>query len=305
MYSAQEHTLNIFELLELILLHMDPHDVLVSAQRVSKYWKAVVDGSPQLQRLLFFQPILEDATDNQYTINPFIAYSMPHFMNHIIGGTSRDSWLPQTPKTYNYTSHLITNQSHTTSWFSPGASWRKMLFSQPPMRRMDWHCYRYFKNPYKPSTVGEFNFYNGIWIGDLYDMIANPAPQVKFAIAPPIAKFSDAEIGEPVVIYGRGRGSLPGWEIQQSKIASTNGTLLVRQFILEKVEYSAEAMCQKTGLITLAALHLERLKALRFGTVTTSWGAQAIGTYETFTEESGLPLDRCKRFIHDMQGWDV
>lgn len=47
---------SIFELLELILRHIDLRAPLVSAQRVSTHWHAVITASPRLQRRPFFLP---------------------------------------------------------------------------------------------------------------------------------------------------------------------------------------------------------------------------------------------------------
>lgn len=49
------------ELHEAILWHTDMLTVLVSAQRVSKAWRALITTSPALQQKLFFQPIPGDA----------------------------------------------------------------------------------------------------------------------------------------------------------------------------------------------------------------------------------------------------
>ncbi len=49
------------ELHEAILSHTDMVTLLVSAQRVSKAWRALIAASPTLQRKLFFQPVPGDA----------------------------------------------------------------------------------------------------------------------------------------------------------------------------------------------------------------------------------------------------
>ncbi|KAK2012380.1 F-box domain-containing protein [Colletotrichum eremochloae] len=55
--NAMEVVLAIPELLEAILVQVDMRTLLVSAGRVSRTWKAFMDGSPALQQALFFKPV--------------------------------------------------------------------------------------------------------------------------------------------------------------------------------------------------------------------------------------------------------
>ncbi|KAK1598868.1 F-box domain-containing protein [Colletotrichum navitas] len=55
--DAMEAVLAIPELLEAILVQVDMRTLLVSVSRVSRTWKAFVDGSPALQQALFFKPV--------------------------------------------------------------------------------------------------------------------------------------------------------------------------------------------------------------------------------------------------------
>lgn len=47
----------IAELLEAVLLELDMRTLLVSAQRVSKHWHAVIKHSPRIQQALFYTPV--------------------------------------------------------------------------------------------------------------------------------------------------------------------------------------------------------------------------------------------------------
>lgn len=58
------------ELLEEILLHLDMSTLLVSAQRVNRLWFDVISGSKRLQQALFFTPITP-------SLKPSLAYSNP------------------------------------------------------------------------------------------------------------------------------------------------------------------------------------------------------------------------------------
>ncbi|KAK1997975.1 F-box domain-containing protein [Colletotrichum falcatum] len=55
--DAMEAVLAIPELLEAILVQVDMRTLLLSAGRVSRTWKALMDGSPALQQTLFFMPV--------------------------------------------------------------------------------------------------------------------------------------------------------------------------------------------------------------------------------------------------------
>ncbi|KAK1621775.1 F-box domain-containing protein [Colletotrichum phormii] len=57
---AVEAVLAIPELLESILVQVDMRTLLVSASRVSKTWKAFMDGSTAVQQALFFKPVSVD-----------------------------------------------------------------------------------------------------------------------------------------------------------------------------------------------------------------------------------------------------
>lgn len=54
--QAQAKVFTTPELLEIILLHLDPRTLLVSAQRVCQTWTAQIQSSPAIQEALFFRP---------------------------------------------------------------------------------------------------------------------------------------------------------------------------------------------------------------------------------------------------------
>jgi hypothetical protein len=47
--SAFLETLETAELLEIIISYLPPADILASVQTISKYWKAIIDGSISLR----------------------------------------------------------------------------------------------------------------------------------------------------------------------------------------------------------------------------------------------------------------
>ncbi|KAB8221531.1 hypothetical protein BDV33DRAFT_202269 [Aspergillus novoparasiticus] len=128
------------ELLEIILLHLDMTALLVSAQRVSRHWVCVIAGSTKLQQALFFKPIASP-------VKPSLAYStLPDAgMNSYPNPYSLeivDSFNPLLEKHFGSVffnlngignfyraNYFYTNLSWAFS--QSGASWRRMLVSQP------------------------------------------------------------------------------------------------------------------------------------------------------------------------------
>lgn len=102
------------ELLELVLLELPPLDVLL-AQRVSTFWRNAIRGSTKLQKLLFFLPVegAEGLGPDVSFDNPMLA---PIFAN--LAAIANHIEFEANPVPEKYT--------------RPEASWRLMLFYQPP-----------------------------------------------------------------------------------------------------------------------------------------------------------------------------
>ncbi|KAF7377265.1 F-box domain protein [Mycena sanguinolenta] len=123
MSSAQLAVIFSPELLELTLTHLPMRDLLVTAPLVSKMWQALT-LTPTLQRLLFFQP----DTSSDQAENPLLVEMFPPFFAP--GGPNRWSW----PN-----SKAIESMPWSKSpdaFKRPDASWRRMLVTQPPARRL-------------------------------------------------------------------------------------------------------------------------------------------------------------------------
>ncbi|PYI00771.1 hypothetical protein BO78DRAFT_269313, partial [Aspergillus sclerotiicarbonarius CBS 121057] len=105
------------EILEEILLHLDPTTLLLS-QRVSTNWHTLIQDSPRCQTALFFKP---SSPGSPRILNPFITSPLwPHLL--------RDRRPPPpTPKRY---SQMKPERTHI--FMRPEASWREMLIQQPP-----------------------------------------------------------------------------------------------------------------------------------------------------------------------------
>ncbi|KAK8107553.1 uncharacterized protein PG998_009566 [Apiospora kogelbergensis] len=144
------------ELLEAILLHVDELTLLVSAQRVSKHWHAVIAVSPRLQWKLFLRPDESAAAAREPQQNPFLAKAFPFcFDPRVVGRLMvfepkpgnrpilwaksnilaarppvlelhrADFWyhFPQCPRLW----------ARQAAFARPDASWRRMLVHQPPV----------------------------------------------------------------------------------------------------------------------------------------------------------------------------
>ena len=134
------------ELLEIILLYVDPRTVLTSAQRVSRRWRALVTESPALQGALFLRP---DPNHQRHyhqhqqmaarvgtpLVNPFL---------------TRDFWAPMDAL-------LLSDGSRVPPWWvsgspardprfmRPSASWRRMLARRErPAARVLGICARFW-----------------------------------------------------------------------------------------------------------------------------------------------------------------
>lgn len=138
------------ELIESILLHLDTRTLLTTAQRISPAFLAVITSSPRLQRTLFFRP---SPSTTAFTPNPLLLWAFPCLMpvlppqphslyqaplhpstlfipagNYGRGPRDDNEILPMTDVRFDGRRNL--------SFTRKGASWRRMLLSQPPAVRV-------------------------------------------------------------------------------------------------------------------------------------------------------------------------
>ncbi|KAJ6482729.1 hypothetical protein C8R45DRAFT_830695 [Mycena sanguinolenta] len=123
MSIAQITVISSPELLERALVHLPMRDLLVTAPFVSKTWQAIT-LSPTLQQLLFFQP----ATSSSRAENPLLVELFSPFFAP--GGPNRRTWP-------DYEAIKAMPWSKAPDAFKrPEASWRRMLVTQAPPRRL-------------------------------------------------------------------------------------------------------------------------------------------------------------------------
>ncbi|KAI0025777.1 hypothetical protein F4780DRAFT_225815 [Xylariomycetidae sp. FL0641] len=132
--TSTEIAINIPELLEAILLKLDIRTLLVSAQRVNRYWHGLVSESPDLQRALFFRPD-HTATRSE---NPLLASTFRCCFPHL-HQTSADHLMliPRTVESLGgasmWLSTLYPIWQNREAFARRTASWRRMLVQQPPL----------------------------------------------------------------------------------------------------------------------------------------------------------------------------
>ncbi|KAF7377264.1 F-box domain protein [Mycena sanguinolenta] len=123
MSIAQTTVISSPELLEHTLTHLPMRDLLVTAPLVSQMWHAIT-LTTTLQRLLFFEP----DTSSGRAENPLLVELFPPFFAQ--GGRGRWTWP-------NFEAIKTMAWSKAPDAFKrPEASWRRMLVTQPPARRL-------------------------------------------------------------------------------------------------------------------------------------------------------------------------
>lgn len=141
------------ELLESILLHLDPRTLLTTAQLISTAFLAVITSSPRLQRALFFCPV--PPTTTTFTPNPLLLWAFPCLMpvlppqpNGLAGTPPHPSTLFIPAGSYGrgprddrneilpMTDVRFDGGRRNLAFTRKGASWRRMLVCQPPAMRV-------------------------------------------------------------------------------------------------------------------------------------------------------------------------
>ena len=135
---------------ENILLNLEPRDILVNAQRINKAWYATIKNSPLLQQALFFQPVpshpikvwrvLERRNrackllkSNPGEMKQFMAMELRLNKVRIVQNPISTA-LNLLNSTYRDPKAIINANRSYRSLQRPEASWRRMLFSQPPVQ---------------------------------------------------------------------------------------------------------------------------------------------------------------------------
>ncbi|KAI0482940.1 hypothetical protein GGR56DRAFT_686077 [Xylariaceae sp. FL0804] len=191
------------ELLEAILLQLDPHTLLLAVPRVSRYVGDVVARSPALQRKLFFVAVDDDDDDDDGSeaaaaaaavlTNPLLERSFflwgrattPTRTGRRCGG---GGGLPATAgagataiRHRGYSVHSFRDmgvwrdEARTAALMRRGASWRRMQVQRPAVRALPVLSrgfeFRAAEGAVRAVALGgTTRFPSGLTMGELYDM---------------------------------------------------------------------------------------------------------------------------------------
>jgi hypothetical protein len=161
--SAISQTFSTAELIELIITYLPPRDILTNAQRVCKAWHTIISTSPTLQTALYFRaaPLSPSSFTTphpliieNFTLNPFITSAF-HFLltpNKEYTKEEDVAWnrkLARMDPTYKendqywktpyrklFTYSEWATKDRADAWRRKEASWRRMLVSSPPVKRL-------------------------------------------------------------------------------------------------------------------------------------------------------------------------
>ncbi|KAF2257788.1 hypothetical protein CC78DRAFT_538266 [Lojkania enalia] len=185
--SATQEALEIYELLELILLHLPMRDLLLS-QRVCSRWHLTISSSKRLQQRLFLLP-------RDPLANPRLAYAnellleifgydftapllfggmliyldrvpSPKHFEELITLTS----FPKRAASFNFTSvDKCPSYSSDARLRYANASWRRMLLTQPPVTHVSVLDFRVAPDYDDCFCEGAVNI-DGVRMGELVDL---------------------------------------------------------------------------------------------------------------------------------------
>ncbi|RYP69404.1 hypothetical protein DL770_008241 [Monosporascus sp. CRB-9-2] len=160
MAARASQVLDTTELLEAILLKLDIRTVILSAQLVNRQWHDLITKSPAIQQAIFFKPV--EATNGAPLRNPLLTELFPPFF----GGENEMRFAIDA-----FEELAMARQERLAAFRREGASWRRMLVQQPPVRELgmwetvsrmggDGHTFRRERYP------------EGLRMGELYDLVA-------------------------------------------------------------------------------------------------------------------------------------
>lgn len=194
--TAAQNALEITELLEGILVHLPPKDILL-AQRVSKYWQAVIKGSRDLQQLLFLKPVDAPVLVHSKRRKCTLCFAQLECADLSIVSNEENSQSPQkvlrldcwVDPTTNECMSVVANpmlgpliassREHPgeyifthlpAAWSRAEASWRGMLCTQPPAK-MALNVVREYNNEMVFSVEASYDV-EGIRATDLEHKIS-------------------------------------------------------------------------------------------------------------------------------------
>lgn len=189
MPNASHRVFQNLELIRLILSQLDLQTLLISCLRVSKRWNIAIVGSAVLQEKLFLKPVnVRRGTRKVRPVqNPLVILRgwMLHLLFHISHddaddlrralekGTAYPVHVPTSPSSVVPLRHVL-HEIHGSLYSSPafsrkGASWRKLLLQQPPIRSFGLVVSRRTGGGWYETEMGRADVPRGLRLGQLWD----------------------------------------------------------------------------------------------------------------------------------------
>ncbi|RYP24846.1 hypothetical protein DL767_008538 [Monosporascus sp. MG133] len=160
MATRASEVLDTPELLEAILLKLDIRTVISSAQLVNRQWHDLIAKSPAIQQAVFFKPV--EAADGAPLRNPLLTELFPSFFN---GQNEMRSAIDA------FEELAMARQERLAAFRREGASWRRMLVQQPPVRELGiWETVSHMGGD--GHTFRRERYPGGLRMGELYDLVA-------------------------------------------------------------------------------------------------------------------------------------
>jgi hypothetical protein len=147
-FDACGQFLGISELVN-IFLEQCSTNVLLNCTMVCRTWNKIINQSPTLQQNLFFEPITAGNTE-EYSLNPvlsshFAPVLCPELLNRDLSTLlaikqleAGHRCLPEDLPAVSWARNTSMHAHIDNAMIRQGASWRNMLVSQPPIKRIDW-----------------------------------------------------------------------------------------------------------------------------------------------------------------------
>jgi hypothetical protein len=163
-HNPRDEVLAIPELVSAILLHLPLQDLLVNAQLVSHSWNRLIKTSVPLQQRLFFSPVPSPKQGSKSSrpprFNPLLQTSFP-------------SWFTNKSTRFGRGDQFVTlpwnsSPKKVKAYMRKGASWRKMLPIQPPVRNFEVVKHSHYQRGNRMQK-GQVRFEDGVRMGILYD----------------------------------------------------------------------------------------------------------------------------------------
>ncbi|KAK7039734.1 putative MFS transporter [Favolaschia claudopus] len=158
--TAQDTVISSPELLEVVLSHLPMHDLLCIAPLVNKTWQATTT-TPFLQRVLFFESD-PSADPSDPTRNPLLTEIFSPFFTRL---ENRYTTWPGSL----FSIKAMPWAKNPDAFKRAGASWRRMLVTQPPVRRLavEYVSIAPTYSSTRSATMSDLS----LRMGYLYDMV--------------------------------------------------------------------------------------------------------------------------------------